>query len=303
MANQSHFAGLYVLKGLLQKGHTAYHKKIDEKIKKEDFGRYRKITTCILGDTFKFGKTTIIILGGMGRVLRSLNLSPNIIFSILLFFITYMLLSFYISVSFIHLRSQYQSQSKKIKQLEDSTYESKKDLINAEQHAANLKEYIETLENTEILSHVTPGHEQAPAAVDIENIKKEEPGDSGQLKSVDIEDFKVGKSDSGINIDFRLIKIKQEESSIKGYVHIFFMDRNNNLSKAWNDPYMDIKNQVSSNFRSGEPFLIQRFKNCHYGIKPDPNAGNEMPASVSLLVYDSSGILILKKTFDASHIS
>jgi hypothetical protein len=55
------------------------------------------------------------------------------------------------------------------------------------------------------------------------------------------------------------------------------------------------------NFRRGQLFLIQRFKPVHGRFYL--TSTSEPPTALRVLVYDQSGLLILEREFEVSHVS
>jgi len=274
------------------------------KDQERQYKKYRQINTRMNDDTLRFGKATVVVLGGKGTVLRSFNISPVIFIKVSIMLLLYVFLSIFLIISFVDLRSRYQAQSRDIKRFEDSRAESENRYLQAEQHAINLMKYIETLEDKKELP---PANNEAGKTVVKENrrnVEAEIDKELVQSKSVDIEDFKVVKLDVGkVAIDFRLSKTTEGNAPIRGYVHVLSMDGNNSLSTSWNESKISFKNGIPSNFRDGQSFNIQRFKNCDYEIKYDPSMGDKAPSSVRILVYDYSGKLILNRTFDVDNAS
>ena len=118
---------------------------------------------------------------------------------------------------------------------------------------------------------------------------------------VDIQDVVIKKDDSKMNIDLKVVNIKEEEGKVSGYIHIIARNNQSNFQPKWTYPKEKLRNGVPLNFRRGQRFVIERFKPIH--SKFDLTPGSEPPSDVMVIVYDRLGTLILKKTFEVNDVS
>jgi len=245
-------------------------------------------------------KITITVMGSIGRI-RSFTISRRILLGASIFFILYILLSLFIINRFIDVRARYRVLSDKVEKTENNYNEMEKTLLKAQQHAANLEAYIATATEQKEESNTIPGKEPALAAGGKAIITADEKGNKETSKSVDIEGVTLRRLNSGVAIDFRLVNMNSGVGAIEGYMHIIATDKNNNSPQAWNTPSGELKNGLPSDYRSGEHFIIQRFKLYHREFMTDVSFGT--PASIRILAYDPSGNLILTRDYEVGNVS
>jgi len=251
----------------------------------------QKISQSIKENSPGAEEITIMIMGNIGRI-RSFTVSRRILLWVLLSLFFYIILSLFIINRFIDIRSRYKTIANKQKEIEEKYDGMEKDLLSAQQHAANLESYFKKMEGKNTGSETQASVQNSPSQ-DRETGSTPGTGSDVTSKFVDIEGLNIRKVDSGVVIDFKLVNMNSGEKAMEGYMHILVSDRNNNFPSVWNAPSRDVKNGIPSEFRSGEHFVIQRFKQYHREFMSDNST--ETPSNIIILAYDMSGNLIIKK--------
>jgi hypothetical protein len=242
---------------------------------------------------------TIMIMGSIGRI-RSFTISRRILLwsSIFLFF--YILISLFIIGRFIDTRSRYRAKSYRLKEITEKYDVTSKELLKARQYAANLEAYINTTSDQKETGGTIQGEGQAAAGRDRSVSSASTKGSEQTAKSVEIEGLNIRKLNSGVVVDFRLVNMNSGVGAVEGYMHVIVSDKNNNFPSAWNAPSKEVRNGLPSDFRSGEHFIIQRFKQYH---REFTSGSSGMPVSISILAYDPSGALLLKREYEVNNVS
>jgi len=244
------------------------------------------------------GDITIMIMKKVGRI-RSFTISHRILLWLSVCLSLYILLSLFIISRYVDMRYRFRDQFKRLSSFEEKYNNMEKDLLKAQQRAANLEAYIEsTMHQEGEAGTITFQPPEIPA---VEQPALTAPQVVGQASySVDIEGLDIRKLDSGIVMDFRLTNTGSGTDTVEGYMHIIVSDQYNNYPSIWNSPSRDIKNGIPSQYRSGERFIIQRFKQYHREFTSQSSFGP--PARITILAYDPSGNLILMKEYEVQDV-
>ncbi|UCB49786.1 MAG: hypothetical protein JSW56_02510 [Deltaproteobacteria bacterium] len=263
-------------------------------------------------------RMTIMIIRSLGRV-RSFKISPHIAFWAILFFILYIPFSAFIINNYIELYRGKRTQSTKIEQLEKEIIQGQKDLRRFRQHVTLLEDYIRHLEEPN-----KPQKEKSANLVDeyikeksaspkVEIIREEtvitdtegpaigSEEDAKPIGAVDIKDMIIQKEGGRMSVEFKLVNMNPGETAVGGYIHLIAMGNDPNSPPEWTFPRVQLEEGMPVNFRRGQLFLIQRFKPVHGRFYLTPNS--EPPTALKVLVYDQSGLLILEREFEVSHVS
>ncbi len=263
-------------------------------------------------------RLTIMIIRSLGRV-RSFKISPVIVFCATLFLILYLPFSVFIINNYIGLYRANSTHSTNVEQLEKEVVKGQKDLGRLRQHVALLEDYIRHLEEPqEQQKEKSPSAENADAKENsaprkVEIIRKQTvisdvespPGDSEEemkpIGAVDIKEMIIQKEGARMNVEFKLVNMNPGETAVGGYIHLIAMGNDPNPPPEWTFPRVQLEQGIPVNFRRGQLFLIQRFKPVQgrFFLAPD----SEPPTALKVLVYDQSGLLILEREFEVSHVS
>jgi hypothetical protein len=242
---------------------------------------------------------TIMIMGSIGRI-RSFTISRRILLWSSIFLSFYILLSLFIISRYISIRSRFREQSVTIEEIKEKYEVMEKDLLKAQQRAVNLEAYIESTRNQKGEDNTVPGQGQAPAALASTAVDASGKGSVQTKLSVDIEGLDIRRLNSAVAIDFRLVNITSGPGAVEGYLHVIVRDKNGNFPLKWNEPSKEVRNGFPAEFRRGEHFIIQRFKQYHREFTSDGSVG--MPAHIKILAYDPSGNLILIKEYEVNDV-
>lgn len=263
-------------------------------------------------------RLTIMIMRSLGRV-RSFKISPHIVFWATLFFILYISLSVYIINNYIGLYRANRTQSTKIEQLEKEVIKEQKNLLRFRQHVTLLEDYIRHLEEPrkpqkEKSATRKDEHRKEKSATrkieiirgetvisDAESVAVDSEEEMKPIGAVDIKDMIVQKEGARMSVEFKLVNMNPGETAVGGYIHLIAMGTDPNPPPEWTFPRVQLKEGIPVNFRRGQLFLIQRFKPVQGRFYLTPNS--ETPTALKVLVYDQSGLLILEREFEVSHVS
>jgi hypothetical protein len=271
-------------------------------------------------------RLTIMIMRSLGRV-RSFKISPHIVFWATLFFILYIPFSVFIINNYVKLYRANRSQSTKIEQLEKEVIKGQKDMSRFRQHVNLLEDYIRHLEEPqkksatrrtdytkeksatrkndytkeksptrkiEIIRKETVISDAESPAVDSEEEMK-------PIGAVDIKDMVIQKEGPRMSVEFKLVNMNPGETAVGGYIHLIAIGSDPNPPPEWTFPRVQLEEGIPVNFRRGQLFLIQRFKPVHGRFYL--TSTSEPPTALRVLVYDQSGLLILEREFEVSHVS
>ena len=263
-------------------------------------------------------RLTIMIIRSLGRV-RSFKISPHIAFWAILFFILYIPFSAFIINNYIELYRGKRTHSTKIEQLEKEVIQGQKNLRRFRQQVALLEDYIRHLEepnspqkeksDTRVNESVkeksaTPKVEiirKETVITDVESPAIENEEDVKPIGAVDIKDMIIQKEGGRMSVEFKLVNMNPGETAVGGYIHLIAIGNDPNSPPEWTFPRVQLEEGMPVNFRRGQLFLIQRFKPVHGRFFLTPNS--EPPTALKVLVYDQSGLLILEREFEVSHVS
>ena len=255
----------------------------------------QQINSPLKEDSPKANEITIMIMGNIGKI-RSFTVSRRVLLWSSILLLIYILLSLFIIVRFIDVRYRFSMQSEMVKNFKERYNGMEKDLLKAQQRATNLEAYIESTKQKKEDVGTVEVQGAADASADKPAVKTDEKAGGQTTKSVEIEGLDIRRMDSVVVVDFRLINMTSGDGAVEGYMHIIVSDKNNNFPSVWNAPSRDVRNGLPSEFRSGERFIIQRFKQYHREFTSDGSSG--APASIRILAYDPSGNLILMREYE-----
>ncbi len=220
-----------------------------------------------------------MIFKEVGKV-RRFVISSRFILLASLFLLFYIVATIYIANKYFDTRRRYKVQEDKIAELSRDLIKTKKSLERKEQHIALLDDYIN--EGKEL------SQEPGPPVNYTE---------SASPKIVDIDEIKVKRDISMINVTFRVVNRQSDrEEPIGGYIFVLASVKDSDQSEVWVYPSSPLKDGLPVNYRKGLRFLIQRFKtiSSQYTLSRSINE----PIVLRILVYNRDGILILKKVVE-----
>lgn len=218
---------------------------------------------------------TIMIFREVGKV-RRFTVSSRLILCASLFFLFYIVATIYFTNKYFDTRRISEIQVDRIAKLSTELVKTTKSLERSKQHIALLDDYI------------SESREQGPEPESTADYTE-----SSLPKIVDIEDLKIRRDKSMINVTFRIVNRQSNEEPIGGYIFVLASVKDSDQSEVWVYPRSALKDGLPVNYREGLRFLIQRFKTIEskYALSRSIND----PLVLKILVYDRNGTLILKK--------
>jgi hypothetical protein len=261
-------------------------------------------------------KFTLLLVGRLGKA-RSLQISFWPLFWMVILAGIYLLVSFFIICDYVRLHHQTHSQKIKIAQLTVQFDQKEKTIAELKQDNALLSDYIQSQESgTQKLENKLPliaaiKKSEIKPPVAAPAVKPEEPkpkivtpppsAPAPKKEAVDIQDLIVKKEDSLLNIKLKIINLNANDNSVvDGYLHLIGLDRQTDPSRAWTYPYGKVFNELPENFRRGQRFGIQRFRDMEGSFTIPP--GTDYPTTIKVLIYNTQGVLLLNKEYEIGDV-
>jgi hypothetical protein len=221
---------------------------------------------------------TIMIFKEVGKV-RRFVISSRLVLLVSLFLLFYIVATIYITNKFFDIYGENKILADENAELSRELIKTKKSLERSEQHVALLDDYLN--EGKELSQEPEP-------PVDYT--------ESPSPKIVDIDEIKVKRDISMINVTFRIVNRQSNEEPIGGYIFVLASPKDSDQSEVWVYPSSPLKDGLPVNYRKGLRFLIQRFKTIRsqYTLSRSINE----PIVLRILVYNRDGLLILKKVVE-----
>ncbi len=221
---------------------------------------------------------TIMVFKEVGKV-RRFTVSSRLMVCASLFLLCYIVATVYFTNKYFAARRATRVQADKIAKLSNRLMETTRDLERSKQHIALLDDYI------------SEDREQAPGQESTVNHTE-----SPFPKIVDVEDLKIRRDGSTIDVTFRIINKQPGEEPLGGYIFVLAGVEGSDQPEVWVYPSCPLKDGLPEDYRKGQRFLIQRFKT----ISGKYTLGKSIDESLFLkiVVYDRDGTLILKKVVE-----
>jgi len=229
-------------------------------------------------------RLTIMIFKEVGKV-KTFRISPRLLLSAFMLLIFYIVATIFVTNAYLAYFYPFGSigidkiQAEKIVKLSGELIKTTKSLERSEQHIALLEDYIEE------------DKEQSPEPVSTSDYTE-----SSSPILVGIEELKVKRDRSTIDVTFRIVNKQSNEKSIGGYIFMLASIRDSDRSEVWVYPSSPLKDGLPINHRRGQRFFIQRFKSI--SSKYTLSRSTDKPLLLEILVYDRDGELILKKVVE-----
>jgi len=229
-------------------------------------------------------RLTIMIFKELGKV-KTFRISPRVLLVAFMFLIFYIVATIFVTNKYLAYFYPFRStgidkmRAEKIVKLSRELIKTTKSLERSEQHIALLEDYIEE------------DKEQSPEPVSTSDYTE-----SSSPILVEIEDLKVKRDRSTIDVTFRIVNKQLNEEPIGGYIFILASIRDSDRSEVWVYPSSPLKDGLPINHRRGQRFFIQRFKSISSKYKL--SRSTDKPLILEVLVYGRDGELILKKVVE-----
>jgi len=224
-------------------------------------------------------RLTVMIFKGVGKA-RTFKISSHLLLWVSLFIVFYIVATIFLTNVFINHYRKNRMLSDENVELRAMLIKTKKSLEESQQHIALLDDYISEKKDQSTRSLVTADHAE-PSLTTL----------------VDIDELKIERNKSTINVDFRIINKQLNEEPIGGYIFVFARIKDSDKSEVWVYPNSQLKDGLPVNYRNGQRFFIQRFKSISskYTLSKSINR----PLIFEIFVYDRNGTLILRKIVEA----
>jgi hypothetical protein len=116
-------------------------------------------------------------------------------------------------------------------------------------------------------------------------------------ESIDVQDLSVKREDSLLNITLKLVNLNaQDNATMDGYLHLIGLNRQSDPSRTWTYPYVKVVNELPENFRRGQRFGIQRFREMQGSLSIP--ADSDFPTTIKVLIYNTQGVLLVNKEYE-----
>ena len=260
-------------------------------------------------------KFTLLLVGRLGKA-RSQQISFWPLVWVLTLTGVYLLVSFFIICDYIRLRQQTHFQRIHIAQLTLAVDQKEKAIAELKQDNALLSDYIQTQEGgtqkienkLPLIAAIKKSEIKPPAPAPIvkpaEQKPKAEPPAAAALgppapkkESMDVQDLSVKKEDSLLNITLKLVNLSAgDNATMDGYLHLIGLNRQSDPSRTWTYPYVKVVNELPENFRHGQRFGIQRFREMQGSLSIP--AGSDFPTTIKVLIYNTQGVLLVNKEYE-----
>jgi len=244
-----------------------------------DLGSVPKKEKKISKGTKHKERLKIMIFKNVGKV-RTFKISSLLVVWAFVFFLFYIVATIFLVNKFFDVYWASKEKETKITQLSRKLFTATKELERSKQHIALLNDYINNEEKQNVKPVLPSDHTE-----------------SSLPKLVDIEELKVKKDGSKINVDFRIVNTQDSEEPIGGYIFVIARIKDSDKSSAWVYPNSPLKDGLPVKYRNGERFFIHRFRSVSSKYTLDKPVNKTL--IVEILVYDKDGKLILKKVIEA----
>jgi hypothetical protein len=243
----------------------------------------------------------VMIAKGVGKV-RSFNISPHILIASLLFFAVFIVASIFVINDYLHTLRTIQSQSEKLQRLQALNQKSRSALYRSRQRLAILEQHVRGAESAGKSAQNVAGPEEneTPNAPPSPSAGPDANGEAEELSApaVEIKDFTTRKEEEKLTVRFKIAKTEQNDSTLRGYVHIIATDEKSDPPQSWTYPKVALRDGFPINFKRGRLFVIKNYRT----IKGEYFFDSKVDTSLSLriLAYDESGNLLLQKEFEVA---
>jgi hypothetical protein len=245
------------------------------------------------------GRATVMLMGSVGKV-RSFKISLRLLLGAAAFFALYIAASILVIHQYFELYAENRGLRESLSNTKEALPKNEKELLKSRHHIALLEDHIKNLEQArEKESRPPEAQKPKDPAKKVEQPVLASPAESGwpeeieALPSVAVEDMVVQKEGVRMTVNFRLVNTQQGEIATGGYIHVIATNRKNEKLQAWAYPAQELQDGMPIDFRRGQPFLIQRFKQIQGRFNLGSNT--ETPTSIKVLAYNHSGKLVLQK--------
>ncbi|MBW2353308.1 MAG: hypothetical protein JRF51_08800 [Deltaproteobacteria bacterium] len=241
---------------------------------------------------------SVMVLRGLGRV-RTFNISSRLLIGAGVAVGLYTVLSL---VAIFHYFGDLGTRGDRLDllaQLEHEIEVTKKKLYGARQRLKFLEDYVGGAEGKDGKQTERPGPEMTePAPVEGKSREKnlkpaERGGPSGPV--VGVRNLTTRKTGNRLSVKFRLVKVKPDGNQTTGYIFMIASDTASDPPRLWSHPRTTLKNGEPVDYKQGQVFKVRNYRTIRGKYSFDSET--ETPSLLTILVYDESGRLTLRKRF------
>lgn len=243
-----------------------------------DMGSIERERSEVKGRSKGKDRLTIMIFKRVGKV-RTIKISPRLLLGASLFLLFYIVATIFLTNAYFGASRTTTMQASKMAKLTGELAKTREALERSKHHIALLDEYL--------------GEEKGQTP---EPMSTADYTESSFPKVVEINDLKVKRDRSALQVNFKIVNTQPQEEPIGGYIFVLASVKGSEKSEVWVYPSALLRNGRPIDYRLGHRFFIQRFKTVtgHYTL----NKEIDDPLILEILVYDSNGGLILKKVVE-----
>jgi len=245
---------------------------------KRDMGSTEKKTNEVKESPASDKYLTIMIFKKAGN-LRTIKISSRLLLGAAVFLFLYIIGTIVLTNAYFELSRTTKMQQNDIATLNGELSKTRLALKKSKRHFALLQEYLQEEK------------EQTPEPMSTVDYTE-----SSVPQVVDINDLKVTKDRSALQVAFKIVNTHPEEEPVGGYIFVVASVKDSEKAEAWVYPSVPLKDGKPAEYRRGHRFFIQRFKKVsgNYTL----NKTIEDPLMLEILVYDRNGGLILKRVVE-----
>lgn len=243
-----------------------------------DMGPSERKSSEVRGRSKGKDRLTIMIFKRVGKV-RTVKLSSRILLGAFVFFLFYIVATIFLTNAYFSASRKTTMQASKMAKLTGELAETREALERSKQHIVLLEEYLKDEK------------EQTPEPMSTADYTE-----SSFPKVVEINDLKVKRDRSVLQVNFKIVNAQPQEEPVGGYIFILASVKGSERSEVWVYPSTLLRNGKPIDYKQGHRFFIQRFKTVDgtYTL----NKAIDEPLILEILVYDRKGGLILKKVVE-----
>ena len=224
-------------------------------------------------------RLTVMVFKSVGKI-RTFRISLHFLLWVSMFFVFYIVATIFLTNLFFNYYRENRILADENAKLRATLMKTKKSLAKSEQHIALLDDYITEKKDQSSGSLETVDHAESPLST-----------------LVDIDELKIERNESTVNVNFRIFNKQLNDEPIGGYIFVFARTMDSDKSEVWVYPNSPLKDGLPVNYRNGQRFFIQRFKSVSSKYKLSKSINR--PLIFEIFIYDRNGTLILRKMVEA----
>lgn len=232
---------------------------------------------------------SIVVFKGLGKTWR-FNIYFPLLIGLLVAGVLYGIFSLALLAQYITTARDYDAQEKTLEALNQECEENRLALYRAEQRLKFLG-YIDP--ETARIGGSQLADKLEPNDKDESLSKEAHPG--SPKSSVTISNVAINSGSTSLTVSFRLKKRNPGRKAIRGNVFVIALNPDLDPAELWPYPKVALQNGMPVEPKKGESFKIRNYRKIR--ARWSLVSMKSTPSRVRIVVYDSLGILLLKKEF------